>query len=230
MRFFFLPSKTIGCEKSLISEPLWLTITQRSDSTEHRSTFLGRNRTCQTAIKELRGLDEARQLEDEELARGERDLHGLQQGTAVGQAVAAEGAQVAAAPVVDDVTFARAPVWAHRGTLEGLRKGEMVQVKEKQLNSVRAQWVIPWEAADCTPARSRLSLKCGMLLRSRTWRDGISRRFIQTWACLILIGNRGQKGQTVGLSRSGNSGAYERRSWRIKGNNMSSRWFWTHYL
>lgn len=49
-------------------------------------------------------------MEDEELARGERDLHGLQQGTAVGQAVAAEGAQVAAAPVVDDVTFARAPV------------------------------------------------------------------------------------------------------------------------
>lgn len=49
-------------------------------------------------------------MKDEELVRGEGDLHGLQQGAAVGQAISAEGAQVAAAPVVDDVTFARAPV------------------------------------------------------------------------------------------------------------------------
>lgn len=49
-------------------------------------------------------------MEDEELVRGDRDLHGLQQGAAVGQAIAAEGTQIAAAPVVDDITFARAPV------------------------------------------------------------------------------------------------------------------------
>lgn len=50
------------------------------------------------------------------------DLHGLGERGAGGQSVCAEGAGVAAAPVVDDVPFARAPQHAHHGLLKSLRR------------------------------------------------------------------------------------------------------------
>ena len=49
--------------------------------------------------------------------------HRLPEGAAVGQAGLAEGGQVTATPVVHDVPPAGAPVRAHGGSLEGLRRG-----------------------------------------------------------------------------------------------------------
>lgn len=47
-------------------------------------------------------------------------LHWLLERTAVGQTIFAEGTQVTATPVINDIALSSTPVWAHCGTLEGL--------------------------------------------------------------------------------------------------------------
>ena len=47
-------------------------------------------------------------------------LHWLPEGAAVRQAIFAEGTQVAATPVINDIALSGTPVWAHCGALEGL--------------------------------------------------------------------------------------------------------------
>lgn len=49
-------------------------------------------------------------------------LHRLPEGTAVRQAIDAEGTQVTATPVINDIAPSSTPVWAHRGALEGLQR------------------------------------------------------------------------------------------------------------
>lgn len=47
-------------------------------------------------------------------------LHWLPEGTAVRQAILAEGTQVTATPVINDIALSGTPVWAHCGAFEGL--------------------------------------------------------------------------------------------------------------
>ena len=58
------------------------------------------------------------------------DLHRLSQGAAIGQSVFAEGVEVTATPVLDDITPPPAPVRAHGGGPEGLQEEE---VRDMQL-------------------------------------------------------------------------------------------------